>query len=173
MRRRLLIVLIVLAALWAALWAGASALAPGMVRHTMPDLVMQHAGIVLTEVSFSSVHISPWLNRVKLRDFHARFDLSPRDDISLRSLVDTREIEVRLRNPLTLRGSVHADGIEVRLDASDLPPWLPFDRFTNGELAVMDLPLGRPGKQRVRFLKDSKSCWSRTRRWATCSSAGR
>jgi len=140
----LLIVLIGLAAVWAALWGGASALAPGVVRHTMPELLMHHLGIGLTDVSFSSVHISPWLNRVEVRDFHARIDLNPRDGFPLRSSVDTRTIDVRLRDPFALRGSVHVTGIDVRLDTSDLPRWLPFDGFSNGDLVIMDLPLGQP-----------------------------
>ena len=153
LQRMLLIVPIAVAALWGSVWGAASALAPGLVRRMMPVLLSRHRHIGLTEVSFSSLYISPWLNRLTLRDFHARFYFTPRDDYPLHSLVETRELEVRLRDLRTLRGSVHAEGIAVRLDASDLPPWLPFDSFTDGSLVVTDLPLGRPRQAATEILE--------------------
>ncbi len=100
---------------------------------------LEPVGIGLGDVAFSDVRISPWLN-----DLEARLDLNPRDRIRLRSQLDIATLEVRLTHPFSLRGAIQATGVEVRLDPSDRPRQLPFDRFTNVRLAIGDLPLGDP-----------------------------
>jgi len=101
-------------------------------------------GIGLSDVAFSRLRISPWLNRLVLSDLQARLDLTPRDRIELRSRVDIATLEVRLTHPLSMRGAIQATGLQVRLDPSDRPPQLPFDRLSNARLALGDLPLGDP-----------------------------
>ncbi len=99
-------------------------------------------GIGLSDVAFSRLRISPWLHRLVLSDLQARLDLTPRDRIELRSRVDIATLEVRLTHPLSMRGAIQATGLQVRLDPSDRPPQLPFDRLSNGRVAIGDLPLG-------------------------------
>ena len=141
-RRYLLLLLF----LWAALWVGASALTPSAVHHAIPKLEAQveRLGIRLNELTFTTTHVSPWLNAVALKSFHVRFDLNPRDNFLLKSMTDMEEIEVSLQNPFTLRGSLRAEGLMVQFDASDLPRSIPYGRFTNGTLTIRDLPLTRP-----------------------------
>jgi hypothetical protein len=144
--RRLLIVLLVVASLWVLGWILASALAPSLAREAIPKVQARLAslGIVLGDVAWSGPRISPWLNGVVFSDLQTRLDLNPQDRIQLRSQLDIAALEVRLSNPLNLRGSVRAAGLEVRLDPADRPGPLPFDRFTNVSLAIGDLPLGDP-----------------------------
>lgn len=105
---------------------------------------LETMGIGLGDVTFSGIRISPWLNGLVLRDLEAQLDLKPGDRIRLRSRLDIERIEVRLTHPFGLRGTVEATGLEVRLDPSDRPPQLPFDRLSNVHLAVGGLPLGDP-----------------------------
>ena len=101
-------------------------------------------GIGLSDIAFSRLRISPWLNRLVLSDLQARLDLTPRDRLELRSRVDIATLEVRLTHPFSLRGAIQATGLQVRLDPSDRPPQLPFDRLSNARLALGDLPLADP-----------------------------
>ena len=133
---------------WLALWTSASALAPRALDRAIPQLIA-HAGrlgVEITELSVPVVRIAPTLSSVTIDGLSARFDLSPGDDKQLRSQITVDELRVRLRNPIALRGSIRADGVEISLDESDLPASLPFDRFTNGTIVIMDLPLTRPGQ---------------------------
>ncbi len=165
--RVLLIALILLGCLWAVAWAAASNVAPRRLSEAMPQLEqrMARAGIGIGELSFSAIQVSPWLNGVALSDLTARLDLNPRDRMPMRSRVAVQRIDVALTDPLRLRGSLLADGLEVSLDASDRLSGLPFDRFTNARLAVGDLPLAPPlataeairGKLRELFIDNKAS----------------
>ena len=143
---RLLILLLLVGSLWALVWILTSALAPSLAREALPTLQarLEPIGIGLSDVAFSGLWISPWLNGLELSDLEARLDLNPRDQIQLRSQLDIATLEVRLTHPFSLRGAIQATGLEVRLDPSDRPPQLPFDRFTNVRLAIGDLPVGDP-----------------------------
>lgn len=138
--------MILLATLWLAAWGAVSALAPGLVRRAIPVVVAQveQLDVGLSEAEFAAIRISPWLTRVGVEDFHARFDLDPSNRAQLQSRFAVQELLVRLDRPLALRGSVRAMGLEVYLDPSDLPRSVPFDRFANAELVVGDLSLARP-----------------------------
>jgi hypothetical protein len=127
-------------------WSLTSALLPSLAREALPaaQARLESMGIGLGDIAFSGLRISPWLNGLVLSDLEARLDLNPRDRIQLRSRLDIATLEVRLTHPLRLRGAVQATGLEVRLDPSDRPPQLPFDRFSNARLAIGDLRLGDP-----------------------------
>lgn len=141
-----LVFVVILVVLWSLVWVVASLLAPRFVRSSAVKLTAQVAqlGISLDDLRFESVRVSPLLNSIELGNFHAQFDLNPRDNIRLKSAVDADEIEVRVGIPFTLNGSVRASGLEVNYDASDLPRSLPFDRFANAQFEVRNLPLTRP-----------------------------
>ena len=130
-RRRLLLLLVFVGIIWLGLWGAASTLLPRTLSGLIPRLVTQaeQLGIGLSEINFSTPHVSPWLNRVRLTDATARFDLDKNDAIHLQSTVEMKSVEVSVHNPFTLRGGVSAKGLEVRLDSSDLPPSLPFESF--------------------------------------------
>ena len=153
--RQLLILLALAVGLWALAWSLASALAPRLAREALPTLQarLEPMGIGLGDVNFSGIRISPWLNGLALSDVEAQLDLKPLDRIRLRSRLHIERLEVRLTHPLGLRGTVEATGLEVRLDPSDRPPQLPFDRLSNGHLAVGGLPLGDP-RQASRAIRD-------------------
>jgi hypothetical protein len=102
------------------------------------------------------VRVSPWLNGITLRTLHARFDLNPRDDIRLQSTTNIEELEVRLQNTFTLRGSARAEGLEVRFDPSDLPASMPYGRFTNGTLVIEDLLLAHPRQMALEIREELK-----------------
>ncbi|NCA72397.1 MAG: hypothetical protein EOM91_20490 [Sphingobacteriia bacterium] len=138
--------LLLLGSLWALVWSLASVLAPSLAREALPSLQarLEPIGVGLDDVAFSSLRISPWLNGFVLSNLEARLDLNPRDRIQLRSHLDIATLEVRLTHPFSLRGSIQATGLEIRLDPSDRPSQLPFDRFSNVRLAIGDLPLGDP-----------------------------
>lgn len=142
--QRVLIGLLGVASFWALAWILASALAPSLARQALPKVQARLAslGIVLDDVSYTGLRVSPRLNGLALSGLRTRLDLSPRDSIRLGSQLEIATFEVRLGNPFGLRGSVQAAGMEVRLDPSDRPRQLPFDRFTNARLAIGDLPLG-------------------------------
>ena len=129
-------------------WTLTSVLVPSLAREALPTLQarLEPVGIGLSDVAFSGLWISPWLNGLELSDLEARLDLNPRDQIQLRSRLDIATLEVRLTHPFRLRGAIQATGLEVRLDSSDRPPQLPFDRFDNVRLTIGDLPLGDPGR---------------------------
>jgi hypothetical protein len=155
-KQRLLIVLLVaVASLWALAWILASAWAPSLAREAAPKVQARLAslGIVLGDVRYSGLRISPWLNGLVLSDLRARLDLNPRDQVQLSSQLDVATLEVRLSNPFSLRGSILATGLELRLDPSDRPRQLPFDRFANARLAISELPLGDP-RQAAGELRD-------------------
>lgn len=144
--RWLSVFVVILVILWASAWGVASLLAPRLVRSSVVRLTTQVAqpGISLDDLRFESVSVSPLLNSIKLSNFHAQFDLNPRDNIRLKSSVDVDEIKVVVGIPFIPNGSVQVSGLEVNFDASDLPRSLPFDRFTNAHLKVGNLPLTRP-----------------------------
>lgn len=146
LRRIVLITLIVLLTLWAVLWGGASLLAPSLVRRAVPAVVrqMEQRGIGLSGVTFARSWVSPWLNGMGFGDFHARFDLHADDESKLQSVLDVKEVDAWVSNPFTMRGSLRAEGMEIRLGAADLPGSMPFDRFTNGTISITDLPLADP-----------------------------
>jgi hypothetical protein len=143
---RLLNLLLLVGGLWLLVWILSSALVPSLAREALPTLQtrLELIGIGLGDVVFSGLRISPSLNALVLSDLEARLDLNPRDRIQLRSQLDIATLEVRLTHPFSLRGSIQATGLEVRLDPSDRPRQLPFERFTNVGLAIGDLPLGDP-----------------------------
>jgi hypothetical protein len=144
--RRILIPLVLVGSLWALVWVLASALAPRIARQALPSLQarLEPAGIGLGDVDFSRIRISPWLNGLVVSDLQAQLDLKPLDRIRLRSRLEIATLEARLTNPFSLLGSVTATGLEVRLDPSDRPSRLPFDRLSNARLTIGDLPLGDP-----------------------------
>jgi hypothetical protein len=150
-----LILLIIVVALWAALWAGASYVAPRLIDSLLPKIAerVEKLGIGLTDLSFADIRVSPLLNRVTLTELHGRIDLTPRDDIRLQSEANIGAVEVRLQSPFTLRGSVLAEGLDVQLDPSDLPERFPYGRFTNAELLFADLPLTDP-REAARTIRD-------------------
>lgn len=153
--RRLLILLLVVASLWAAAFVLASAAAPALARAALPKVQARLAalGIVLGEVSYARLRVSPWLTRLRLSDLSARLDLNPRNQVELRTQLDLATLEVRLGNPFGWRGSVRATGREFRLHPSDLPRQLPFDRFANFDVTIGDLPLGDP-RQAATAIRD-------------------
>ncbi len=160
--RRISLFLLILLLSWATLWAGASVLAPSAIHRMIPTIgaKIEPLGIDLNELSFSTTRISPRLNGIALRSFHALFDLNPRDNIRLQSMVHIGEIKVSLQNPFTLHGSVCAEGLEVQFDASDLPTSIPYGRFTNGTLTLRDLPLTRPRQMSQEIRKELKSLFT-------------
>ncbi|UHD17890.1 hypothetical protein [Thiocapsa bogorovii] len=143
---RALILLLLVGTLWALAWSLTSALVPSLAREALPTLQarLEPIGIGLSDVAFSRLRISPWLNGIVLSDLEARLDLNPRDRIQLRSQLDIATLDVRLTDPFSLRGTIQVSGLEVRLDPADRPRQLPFDRFTNARLVIGDLPLGEP-----------------------------
>jgi hypothetical protein len=146
-RSRVLIVIpILLVALWAAIWGGASALTPRLSSTALARMmeVFEKLGIGLEDLSFKTSRVSPLLNRIELGGVSTRFDLDLRDKTRLQSTMDTQAAEVDLGNPFNLRGSVRLSGLEIRLDASDLPSSLPFDHFANAQLSIENLSLMRP-----------------------------
>jgi hypothetical protein len=152
---RLLILLLLVGSLWALAWSLTSALVPRLAREALPTLQarLEPVGIELGDIAFSRLRISPWLNGLVLSDLQARLDLKPRDRIKLRSRLEIAALEVRLTRPFGLRGAVQATGLEVRLDPSDRPPKLPFDRLSNARLTIGDLPLGDP-RQAANAIRD-------------------
>ena len=144
--RRLLVPLVLFGSLWALVWVLASALAPRIARQALPSLQarLEPAGIGLGDVAFSRIRISPWLNGLVVSDLQAQLDLKPLDRIRLRSRLEIATLKVRLARPFSLRGAMRATGIELRLDPSDRPSRLPFDRLSNARLTIGDLPLGDP-----------------------------
>jgi hypothetical protein len=152
---RLLILLLLVGSVWALVWSLTSALVPWLAREALPTLQarLEPIGIELGDIAFSGLRISPWLNGLVLSDLQARLDLKPRDRIQLRSRLEIATLEVRLTRPFGLRGAVQATGLEVRLDPSDRPPQLPFDRLSNARLTIGDLPLGDP-RQAANAIRD-------------------
>jgi len=144
--RRLLILMLLVGSLWALAWSLTSALLPSLAREALPTLQarLEPLGIGISDIAFSGLWISPWLNGLVLSDLEARLDLNPRDRRQVHSRLDITTLEVQLTDPLRLRGAVQATGLEVRLDPIDRPPQLPFDRFSKARVAIGDLPLGDP-----------------------------
>jgi hypothetical protein len=144
--RGVVLIFVLMVAFWALAQGSASVLAPRLAERLIPKFEAQlgQVGIGLSDVSFSAIRISPWLNGLELRGLEARLDLNPRDRIRLRSEVAIDTVDVRLTSPFTLRGSVRATGLEVALDPSDRLPGLPFERFGNAHLAIGNIPLANP-----------------------------
>jgi hypothetical protein len=144
--RLLMIVLVLLAGLWAAAWVTSLALAPVLVRKAIPKLTAQLAGLGIgfRDVSVKTTRVSPFLNGIARDELYARFDLNLRDKVQLQSTVDMQEVELRLANPLAFRGNIRISAAEERFDKTDLPRALPFDRFANASLTVGNLPITRP-----------------------------
>jgi hypothetical protein len=153
--RRLLVLLLLVGSLWALAWSLASMLVPRLARQALPALQarLEPVGIELGDVAYSRLRISPWLNGLVLSGLQARLDLEPRDRIKLRSRLEIAALEVRLARLFGLRGAVQSTGLEVRLDPSDRPPQLPFDRLANVRLTIGDLPLGDP-RQAANAIRD-------------------
>ena len=144
--RSFLLVVLLLVGLWAAAWGTASLLAPRLIGEAIAGLEAQlhGTGVQLGDLSVSAIRISPWLLGVELRGLRARLDLDPYDRINLSSEVLIDALELRLTDPLKLRGRLRAQGVEVRLDPSDRPTALPFDRFANANATLGNLPLAHP-----------------------------
>lgn len=145
--RVFIVVPILLVVLWAAVWGGASALTPRLSSTALVRMmeVFERLGIGLGDLTFKTSRVSPLLNRIELGGVSTRFDLDLQDKTTLQSTVDTQAAEVDLGNPFNLRGSVRLSGLEIRLDASDLPSSLPFDHFANAQLSIENLRLTKPG----------------------------
>ena len=144
--RVLIVIPILLVVLWAAVWGGASALTPRLTHTAVARMleIFERLGIGLGDLTFKTSRVSPLLNRIELGGVYARLDLDLGDKVQLQSTVDTQAAEVDLGNPFNLRGSVRLSGLEIRLDASDLPSSLPFDHFANAQLSIENLSLMQP-----------------------------
>ncbi len=142
---RLLLFVVVL---WAAVWGVASLLAPRVAEKATEYLAkrLEQQRIGLTEATFRSTSISPWLTKVTLDDCQAHFDLNVRDNVSLGSQLQLQRLQVSLDDVLGLRGSLRAWGVMIELDPADLPPSLPFGQFRRGEVSVLNLPMIRPNE---------------------------
>jgi hypothetical protein len=145
-RRRLLLLLLLGGCFWVLLWAIASASLPSVARQALPVVQARLVpiGIGLGDVAWSRLRISPSLNGLALSDLETRLDLNLQDRIQLRTELSIATLEVRLSHPFSLRGSLQATGLELRLDPSDLPGEMPFDRFANARFSIGRLPLGDP-----------------------------
>lgn len=144
--RILIVVPILLVVLWAAAWGGASMLASRLSDTAAMRMIEQfeRQGIGLGDLSFKAARVSPLFNDIEFEGLQARFDLNLLDKAQLQSTVYTQTAAVHLVKPFALRGSVRLSGLEMLLDASDLPGSLPFDRFTNAQLSVGNLLLTQP-----------------------------
>ena len=100
--RVFLILLIFLAGFWAAVWGGASALAPGLARKAMAPLISyaEQLGFGFSEVSFAKLRVFPLMNGLESRDMRARFDLDLRNKVQLQSTVDIKTVALRLNGLL-------------------------------------------------------------------------
>jgi hypothetical protein len=140
------ILLVVGTVVWGAAWMAATWLAPRIVNRVLPLVAAraQAEGITLEDFVYAEIRVSPLLNRVTIEGVEAKFDLEPRDNVRLRSSIRLQSVEVRLRRPLRMRGSVAARGVEVRFDPADLPPSLPYGYLFDARATLRDLPLADP-----------------------------
>jgi len=138
--------LVVLLVCWLALWGLASfavpKLADAVLSYSIPRI--QNAGITVDSVDYGDIHVSPTLTQASAAGVSAAFDLSPTDDIKLRSTFEAQEIAVRLSDPVRLRGSLIIENFEIAFHEADRPRRLPFDRLTNASVHIDDLPLLAP-----------------------------
>jgi len=144
--RRLVGLLVVVLMCWLALWGLASWALPRLVdaglAHALPTI--ERAGIAVDSLDFRAVSVSPTLIRASADDVAAAFDLSPTDDITLRSTFEAQEISMRLTNPLRMRGNLTIEDFEVSFHETDLPRGLFFDRLTNAHVHIEEIPLLSP-----------------------------
>jgi len=138
---------------WAIVWAVASLAAQKVVEAALPKIQAkaQSMGGVIDEVEYASIRVSPLLNSVSAEKVAVHFDLKPGDRHRLSSSFKCEEIQVNLRNPFTMRGSVRMRDFEVLFHQSDTPKELPFEHFTEGDVFLASLPLLDP-REAVREL---------------------
>ena len=144
--RRLLGLLVVILMGWLTLWGLASLALPkavdAVLAYAMPTI--QRAGITVDSLDFRDVRVAPSLVHASANDVAAAFDLTPADDIALRSTFEAQEVSVRLTNPIRMRGDLTIEGFEVSFHETDRPRGLFFDRLTNAYVHIDDLPLLSP-----------------------------
>ena len=141
-RKLFLIVLIT----WVVLWIIASLTAPQVVKMMMPKVKSkaQSLGVEVDQVQYKNIRVSPWLNAVTANKVSVDFDLVPNDQHKLSSSFQCEKIQVQLRKPFALRGSVLVQQFNVDVHKADLPMDFPFDSFSDGDVLLADLPLLKP-----------------------------
>ncbi|MEJ2085315.1 MAG: hypothetical protein P8Y44_06510 [Acidobacteriota bacterium] len=134
------------AAFWLILWGLAAATVPRLAKFALPRLAkrIEGAGLALENLDFDTVHVSPSLLKLDLRNVSAKFDLTPENRKSVRSTFHTESTIVYLDRPFQKRGGVIVDGFEVSFDPSDRPKSIPFDGFSKGYVHIHSLPLTNP-----------------------------
>lgn len=144
--RRLLGLLLVLSACWLGLWGIASMAAPQVADKILAYAIsrVQPLGVAVDSISYQKIQVSPTLLGTTANGVSAAFDLAPTDDFKLSSTFKAREISMRLANPLQMRVNLTMEDFEVSFHAADRPRRLPFDRLTNANLHIEELPLLSP-----------------------------
>ena len=132
--------------IWGITWLVASVSVPMVLNRILPKVaaLAKSQGIELTGFQFESLRVSPLLNGVHVRQLRTSFDLRPNDERNMNSQVEAARMSALLTHPLSMRGTLNIQGLEVRFDESDLPAKIPFDRFTNGEISLPNLSLLHP-----------------------------
>lgn len=127
-------------------WGVASLAAPKVLAMIFPKIQAKakSMGVVIDQVRYEKISVSPWLTSVSAHQVSVNFDLVPQDKHLLSSSFQTESIRVQLRNPFKMRGAVQMDHFDVKFHQSDLPKDLPFDRFSDGRVNLGDVPLFSP-----------------------------
>lgn len=113
-----------------------------VVARVLPGI--QGGRLAVASLTYGKVKVSPSLVNLSSNSISAAFDLAPTDDIQLSSTFEANRVEIRLSNPLSLRGDLNLENFEVTFHETDRPQRLPFERLSNGFLHIESLPLLAP-----------------------------
>lgn len=131
---------------WAVVWGLVSLAAPKVFEAILPKVQAKarSMGVVIDDVEYASIRVSPWLNAVSAKKVAVHFDLKPHDQNKLSSSFECEEIRVTLSNLFAMKGSIRMRDFEVTFHQSDIPKDLPFERFTEGQVFLAEVPLLHP-----------------------------
>ncbi|NWK55456.1 hypothetical protein HW115_07525 [Verrucomicrobiaceae bacterium N1E253] len=141
-RRLLLLVLLV----WVLVWCIASLAARAVVAGMVPRIQekAKRSGVVMGEVHYRTVRVSPWLNGISIRELSLDFDLKPTDRHVLPSSFECETLQLTLTDLFAMKGRIAMEDFEVNFHSSDRPERMPFDRFDDGQLVLGDVPFLAP-----------------------------
>lgn len=151
LRKFLLILLFV----WLVIWVIANLAAPMIAKVVVKKVKVkaQSMGVMIDHIEYGRPRISPWFNKVTVKNISVDFDLVPSDRHRLSSSFHCDEVQVKLENLWKVQGRVMVLNFDTVFHEADMPKDLPFDSFTEGNVMLTDMPLLKPREAAQDLLK--------------------
>ena len=161
MLRRLARLIVFLIILWLGIWGVASFAASRLADQAIAYATrgLERFGVTVDSIAFADISIAPTLLGATVTDVRAAFDLAPAAAPRLSSEFQSRRVAVSVDRLSRLTCRLEIDAFEISFHETDRPRRFPFDRLTDADLRIGDLPILAP-RRALRAVRDGlDSMW--------------